>query len=85
MTLNEASYVIFVDEPWSKALKEQAEDRAHRIGTKENITIITLLCKNTIDEKINKIVKEKGEMAGMLVDGKLTNTDKAELVNYLLE
>ena len=85
LTLNEASYVIFIDHPWNTALYEQAIDRCHRIGQIENVTIINLLCKNTIDEKIYELMKEKGEIADLLVDGKVNNTDKTELVNYLLD
>lgn len=84
LTLTAATYVIFLDEPWNKAIKDQAEDRAHRIGTKENINIITLICKNTIDEKINELVEKKGAMADLLVDGKVTNQNKAQLVEFLL-
>ena len=84
LTLTAASYVIFLDEPWNKALKEQAEDRAHRIGTKQNVNIITLICKNTIDERINELVEKKGEMANLMVDSKMTSQNKAQLVNFLL-
>lgn len=83
LTLTAGTVEIFMDEPWNKALKDQAEDRCHRVGTKENITIYTLLCKNTIDERINELVERKGAMADALVDGKI-NTDKGALLNYLL-
>ena len=84
LTLTAANYVIFLDEPWNKALKEQAEDRAHRIGTKSNVNIITLICKNTIDERINELVEKKGAMADLIVDGKVTSQNKAQLVEFLL-
>lgn len=84
LTLTAASYVIFVDEPWNRALREQAEDRAHRIGTTENINIIFLICKDTIDERIHQIVEEKGAIADMLIDGKITTQDKSQLVDFLL-
>lgn len=84
LTLTAGSTVIFLDEPWNRALKEQAEDRAHRIGTKENVSIITLICKNTIDERINELVQKKGAVADMLVDGKITAQNKESLVRYLL-
>lgn len=84
LTLTAATYVIFLDEPWNKALKDQAEDRAHRIGTKENITIITLMCKNTIDERIHDLVLQKGKLADLIVDEKLTAQNKALLVDFLL-
>ena len=69
-TLTEANTVIFIDEPWSKAIKDQAEDRCHRIGTKGTVNIITLICKDTIDERIHQIIKDKGELSDRIVDGK---------------
>lgn len=83
LTLTAATTVIFLDEPWNRANKEQAEDRAHRIGTKSNVNIITLVCKDTIDERINELVYKKGKMADMLVDGKLELSQK-ESVDFLL-
>ena len=83
LTLTAGSTVIFLDEPWNRATREQAEDRAHRIGTKENVNIIFLITKNTIDERIHDIVEQKGHLADMLVDGKVVG-DKKQLINYLL-
>lgn len=68
-TLTAANTVIFIDEPWSKAIKDQAEDRCHRIGTKGTVNIITLICKDTIDERIHQIIKDKGELSDRIVDG----------------
>ena len=83
LTLTAGTVEIFMDEPWNRANKEQAEDRCHRVGTKENVTIYTLLCKNTIDERINELVEEKGAMADMMVDGKIT-ANKAQVLEYLI-
>jgi SNF2 family DNA or RNA helicase len=82
LTLTAGTVEIFMDEPWTMAAKEQAIDRCHRIGQNNNITIYTLLTKNTIDEKVNTIVAQKGAMSDMLIDGKVT--DKKALVDYLL-
>lgn len=84
LTLTAANTVIFLDEPWTKATKEQAEDRAHRIGTKENVNIITLICKNTIDERVHEIVEEKGAISDLLIDGKVSTHNKGTLVDFLL-
>lgn len=84
LTLTAANTVIFLDEPWNRATREQAEDRAHRIGTKSNVNIIFMICKDTIDERIHDIVEKKGQMADMLVDGKVTGQNKGLLVQYLL-
>jgi len=84
LTLTAGTVEIFLDEPWNMALKDQAVDRCHRIGQNNNVTIYTLLTKHTIDEKIHKLVYKKGAMADKLVDGKVENTDKGALVDYLL-
>jgi len=85
LTLTAGSVIIMLDEPWSMALREQAVDRCHRIGQNSNVTIYTIMCKNTIDEKIHKLVYEKGEMSDSIVDGKIVGMNKRELVDYLLD
>ena len=69
LTLTAANNVIFLDSPWNRATKEQAEDRAHRIGTKKVVSITTIVCKDTIDEDIEELVRMKGAVADRLVDG----------------
>ena len=83
LTLTAGTVEIFMDEPWNMALKDQAIDRCHRIGQKQNITVYTMLTKNTIDERIHELVTKKGAMADMLVDGKVAG-DKGAIVDYLL-
>jgi SNF2 family DNA or RNA helicase len=83
LTLTAGTVVIFLDHPWTRALYDQAVDRCHRIGQKNNITIYNIMCKNTIDERIWSIVKTKGQMSDQIVDGKISG-NKTELINYLL-
>ena len=83
LTLTAGTVEIFMDEPWNMALKEQCVDRCHRIGQKDNLTIYTLMCKDTIDERIHEIVQEKGMLADAIVDGKVV-ANKSELLNFLL-
>lgn len=83
LTLTAGTVEIFLDEPWNRANKEQAEDRCHRVGTKENVTIYTIVCKGTIDERVHTLVENKGKIADMLVDGKITG-NKSELLDFLL-
>lgn len=80
LTLTAAQNVIFLDSPWNMALKAQAEDRAHRIGTKGTVSVITLCCRDTIDERIEELVEKKGQIADALVDGKVSIDD----INFLL-
>ncbi len=85
LTLTAANTVIFFDEPWNRALKDQAEERAYRVGTKSTVNVITLVTKNTIDEAIYNLVQKKGKMADMLVDGKFTVYNRSQIINYLLK
>lgn len=83
LTLTAGTVEIFMDEPWNMALKEQCVDRCHRIGQKDNLTIYTLMCKDTIDERIHSIVERKGVMADAMIDGKIA-VSNAELLDFLL-
>lgn len=87
LTLTAASTVIFLDKPWNPANTVQAEDRAHRIGTSGTVNIITLVCKDTIDERIEEIIYEKSELSEGLVEGDdevLRKFDAGQLVDMLL-
>ena len=83
LTLTSGSVMIFMDMPWNRALYDQAVDRFHRIGQTDNVTVYNIMCKNTIDERINEIVQQKGAMSDALVDGHVVG-DKARLIDYLI-
>jgi len=80
LTMTAAEAVIFMDEPWTNGAKEQAVDRAHRIGQKNNVLIYTLMCKDTIDERVHRIVETKGDISDVMVDKKKA----AGMVKFLL-
>jgi SNF2 family DNA or RNA helicase len=84
LTLTAGTVEIFLDEPWNMALKEQCVDRCHRIGQKNNITVYTLMCENSIDQRIHELVEKKGAMADALVDGKLNKENAKEVLDFLL-
>jgi SNF2 family DNA or RNA helicase len=83
LTLTAATTVIFLDEPWNKALFDQAVDRAHRIGTTSNVTIYSIMCKDTMDMRIHDLVYKKGALSDAIIDGEVT-ANKTEVINYLL-
>ena len=43
--------------------KNQATDRAYRIGQKNNVQVYKLITKNTIEEKIYELQMKKAELA----------------------
>ena len=83
ITLTAGTVEIFLDEPWNMALKEQCVDRCHRIGQKNNLTVYTIMAKNTIDERVHDIVLSKGELSDAIVDGKITQ-NKEQILDFLL-
>ena len=59
LTLVEANNVIFFNEWWNPSINLQARDRVNRIGQKKEVFITSFVIKNTIDERLQNILKEK--------------------------
>lgn len=61
LTLTEASTAIFYANGFSLAQRLQAEDRIHRIGQSRNVRYIDIVCRDSIDEKIeDSLFKKEG-------------------------
>lgn len=58
-TLTEASYVLFLELGWNPKDQDQAEDRAHRIGQKDNVNCLYFLGKSTMDEWGYDLINDK--------------------------
>ncbi len=69
LNLTAADYVIHMDPWWNPAVEDQASDRAHRIGQLRPVTIYRLVAKNTIEEKIVDLHKQKRDLADSLLEG----------------
>lgn len=63
LTLTASSRVGFIEFPWTAADCDQCEDRAHRIGARDNVQALYFLGINTIDEKIYEIIQKKRKIA----------------------
>lgn len=70
ITLTAANEVIFLDEPWTNAVKEQACDRAHRFGTESTVFVRTIMAYGTYDESVHDVVLGKKKMSDTIVDKK---------------
>ena len=84
ITLTAASYAIFLDTPWTSSQAQQAEDRIYRIGSKKPVFIYYLVCKDTIDERVNEIVKDKQLLSDYVVDGECP-LDLADRLRKIIE
>lgn len=74
LNLTAASHVIHFDRWWNPAVENQATDRAFRIGQKRNVLVHKFVCQGTIEERIDKLISEKSELAAQAVgagDGSL--------------
>lgn len=67
LNLTEADYIYLVDPWWNPAVENQAIDRSHRIGQKNNVMAIRLICPDTIEEKIMKLQESKRELSDQLI------------------
>jgi len=82
LNLTAANYVIHMDPWWNPAVEDQASDRAHRIGQKLPVTIYRLITKDTIEEKIVALHRDKRELAETLLKG-TEITDKVSASDLL--
>lgn len=87
LNLTAANHVIHFDRWWNPAVENQASDRAYRIGQKKNVFVHKLVCKGTVEEKIDALINSKKELAESIITaGKaswITELGDAELMNIL--
>ena len=67
LTLTASSNVAFVEFPWTYADCCQCEDRAHRIGQKDNVTCYYLIGRHTIDRTLYDIIHKKKSIANQIM------------------
>jgi SNF2 family DNA or RNA helicase len=68
LNLQEASYVFHFDRWWNPAIERQAEDRTHRLGQTVPVNVYRYLCAQTIEERIDGILRAKQELFDELVE-----------------
>lgn len=68
LTLTAASDVAFIELAWTYADCCQCEDRAHRIGQKDNVTCYYLLGRGTIDHTIYRLIHRKKSIANEIMN-----------------
>jgi hypothetical protein len=67
LNLTAADTVIHCDPWWNPAVEDQATDRAHRIGQDKPITVVRLVAKGTIEEKILALKAKKRELTRAVI------------------
>ncbi|MCP4760236.1 MAG: DEAD/DEAH box helicase, partial [archaeon] len=67
LNLTKASTVLHFDRWWNPAVENQATDRAYRIGQKKNVMVYKMISTGTIEEKIDKMIEQKKELADKII------------------
>ncbi|HEX5564850.1 MAG TPA: DEAD/DEAH box helicase, partial [Sporosarcina sp.] len=86
LNLTGADTVILYDLWWNPAVEEQAADRAHRMGQQQNVHVIKLVARGTIEDKMNELQEKKRSLIEEIIDSKdtanttLTEDDIRELL-----
>lgn len=87
LNLTSADVVIHLDIWWNPQAENQATDRAHRIGQTKKVTVLKLINKGTVEEKIIELQDKKRILSDNLIEGKNVATLDAlteeELTNLL--
>ncbi|MFN9040340.1 MAG: DEAD/DEAH box helicase, partial [Planctomyces sp.] len=69
LNLTAADYVFLLDPWWNPAVEAQAIDRAHRVGQTRTVFAYRLICRDTVEEKIAELQKQKRELADAILAG----------------
>lgn len=85
LTLTAASYMIFIDTPWTDAAFTQACDRIYRIGTNKPVTIYNLITTDSVDEQVLEIINDKAAISDYVLDGTITQKGLSSLQKYIEE
>lgn len=66
LNLTAADIVVHFDPWWNPAAEAQATDRAHRIGQTRPVTVYRLLTRNTVEDKVVRMQRQKRDLARMV-------------------
>jgi non-specific serine/threonine protein kinase len=68
LNLTAASHVVHFDRWWNPAVEDQATDRAFRIGQRRPVLVHKLVCRGTVEERVDAMLEDKRRLARDLVE-----------------
>lgn len=78
LNLQFAGYVFLFDRWWNPAVEDQAINRAHRIGQKSTVIVTRFICNDTIEERIDAVLRHKREIfESVLGDGDVEDAGRS--------
>jgi len=67
LNLQFSQYVFLFDRWWNPAIEDQAINRAHRIGAAGAVTVTRFLSADTIEERIDEVLRRKRDLSDMIL------------------
>ena len=67
LNLTAASQVIHYDRWWNPAVEDQATDRTWRIGQDKTVFVHKMVCRGTLEERIDALLNDKRALAESVV------------------
>lgn len=80
LNLQYINLVYYYSNPLRADHRWQSEDRCHRVGTKSAVLYKDLIYKDSIDERVKKILDEKTKLREEFRDGGLNNTIESDIM-----
>lgn len=77
LNLTEATNIIMIENWWTPVVQQQAIARAHRIGQEKKVKVWKIICKDSIEERIEEICKDKT----MLISDFVTSKKRVSSLN----
>ena len=68
LNIQSASVVIICEPQFKPSIENQAISRAYRMGQARNVLVHRLLCENSVDEKMTKLLQEKQRLFDAFAD-----------------
>jgi len=85
LTLTAATSVVFAELYWSPSSLLQCEDRAHRISQKSVVTVIYLLGKNSLDDRMWPMLKKKMKVISKTLSGKQLKMEVEQSTDHFIK
>jgi len=70
LNLPAANHVVHFDRWWNPAVEQQATDRVHRLGQRKPVFVSSLVCRATLEERIDALLDAKRELAAEVMAGR---------------
>lgn len=85
LTLTEANHVLFINQWWNPSSNAQARDRVVRIGQSRLVRVKTFTCRGTVEERLERLLKEKSLTFDQFVESLSKSTTDIDMHELTLQ